>query len=117
MGLVRGLALYPLSDFTFNMNKSALVANIYRRCLARETPVSMKFVETLCDDVFNNIEEEVKQNGRFMYSGFGTFSKVKKNAYTARNPRTGEPIEVPEKYSIKFRPAKRLKESFQEKSD
>jgi DNA-binding protein HU-beta len=35
-------------------------------------------------------------------SKFGTFESVQAAAYTGRNPRTGEPIDVPAKKRIKF---------------
>ena len=43
--------------------------------------------------------------------GFGTFfvKKIKEN-HSARNPRTGELIYVPERNKVRFRASKKLKE-------
>ncbi|MGD9380412.1 MAG: HU family DNA-binding protein [candidate division WOR-3 bacterium] len=41
--------------------------------------------------------------------GFGTFSVSQRKARTARNPRTGEPIEVPAKRAPKFKAGRDLK--------
>ena len=41
--------------------------------------------------------------------GFGTFSVSKRKARTARNPRTGETIEVPAKMAPKFKAGRDLK--------
>jgi DNA-binding protein HU-beta len=41
--------------------------------------------------------------------GFGTFSVSKRKARTARNPRTGETIEVPAKRAPKFKAGRDLK--------
>ena len=42
--------------------------------------------------------------------GFGTlFTKKIKEKYSARNPKTGELIYVPEKKKVRFRPSKKLK--------
>ena len=42
---------------------------------------------------------------------FGTFfTKKIKEKYSARNPKTGEYIYVPQKNKVRFRPSKKLKE-------
>ena len=41
--------------------------------------------------------------------GFGSFFKKKlKEKYSARNPKTGELIYIPEKNKLKFKPSKYL---------
>lgn len=37
--------------------------------------------------------------------GFGTFKKRKRRAFTGSDPRTGEPVEIPERYSVTFKPS------------
>ena len=41
--------------------------------------------------------------------GFGTFTAVTKPARTARNPRTGESVALPEQRAVKFRVGEGLK--------
>ncbi|MDX8391109.1 MAG: HU family DNA-binding protein [Mariprofundaceae bacterium] len=43
--------------------------------------------------------------------GFGTFSVTDRAARTARNPRTGEPIDVPASKAPKFKAGKALKDA------
>ncbi len=43
--------------------------------------------------------------------GFGTFSVADRAARTARNPRTGETINVPASKAPKFKPGKALKDA------
>ncbi|MDQ6966216.1 MAG: HU family DNA-binding protein [Mariprofundaceae bacterium] len=43
--------------------------------------------------------------------GFGTFSVVERSARTARNPRTGEAINVPASKAPKFKAGKALKDA------
>ncbi len=43
--------------------------------------------------------------------GFGTFSVTDRAARTARNPRTGETINVPASKAPKFKPGKALKDA------
>ena len=63
-------------------------------------------------DTFNeSIENALKNNKNVELRGFGTFFLKKiKEKYSARNPKTGETIYVPEKNKIRFRPTKKLKE-------
>ena len=44
-------------------------------------------------------------------AGFGKFALVDKPARQARNPSTGEPVDVPAKTVVQFKPAKALRES------
>ena len=63
-------------------------------------------------DTFNeSIEYALKNDKNVELRGFGTFFLKKiKEKYSARNPKTGETIYVPEKNKIRFRPTKKLKE-------
>ena len=42
---------------------------------------------------------------------FGTFSTTERSARTARNPKTGEAIQVPAKTAVKFKAGKGLAEA------
>ena len=42
--------------------------------------------------------------------GFGTFKVVETAARVGRNPKTGEPVEIPAKRKIKFNPTQALKD-------
>jgi len=43
--------------------------------------------------------------------GFGTFKIKKRAARRARNPRTGEPVDIPEKFVPTFKPSRELKDA------
>jgi integration host factor subunit beta len=68
-------------------------------------------LETVIVTFCESIEKALKNNGYVELRGFGTFfvKKVKEN-YSARNPKTGELIYVPEKNKVRFRASKKLKE-------
>lgn len=42
------------------------------------------------------------------WSGIGIFRKAHRAARTARNPKNGEPVEVAESYTVRFKPAPQL---------
>ena len=54
-----------------------------------------------------SIKNALSNNKSVELRGFGTFSVRKiKEKYSARNPRTGELIYVPEKNKLRFKPSK-----------
>ncbi len=58
--------------------------------------------------VFDAIAEALKRGEKAQFIGFGTFSISRRKARAARNPRTGEKIEIPAKNTIKFKAGKEL---------
>ena len=53
----------------------------------------------------------------YALDGFGIFELQRRSARRARNPRTGERLDVPAKVVVKFRPAKALKEHAEQLPD
>jgi nucleoid DNA-binding protein len=49
-------------------------------------------------------------DGKVSIAKFGIFTKGERKAREARNPRTGEMVNVPARGNIKFQPAKTVKE-------
>ena len=64
----------------------------------------------MVDGVFAIITEELTQNGKVSINEFGIFTAADVKARTARNPHTGDEIEVPSHKKVKFKAAKTLKE-------
>lgn len=60
--------------------------------------------------VLDVIQHAVADGDKVSITGFGAFEMVHKPARTARNPSTGEPIEVPESWVPRFRPGADFKE-------
>ncbi|MEO1443682.1 MAG: HU family DNA-binding protein, partial [Chloroflexota bacterium] len=59
----------------------------------------------------DGVIETMKKGDKVTLIGFGTFASVHREATTKRNPRTGEPIDVPARNVPKFRPGKGLKDA------
>ena len=56
-------------------------------------------------DLFlEEITKALKRGDEIVFRGFGRFTPEKKSARTAFDPRTREPISVPEKIVVKFKP-------------
>ncbi len=88
------------------MNKVAL-AEAVQEVLGGTKTDAEKAVET----VFNSIAATLTKGEDVSVAGFGIFSAKMRAARTARNPRTGEPIQVPAMRVPKFKAGKALKES------
>jgi len=54
--------------------------------------------------------ETLADGGRIVIKGFGAFTLRPRSAMKGRNPRTGEIVEVPQKFGVHFKPGKELRE-------
>lgn len=59
--------------------------------------------------VFDTLTEAMIAGDKVSMVGFGNFEAAHQPARTARNPRTGEAVDVPAKYVPKFKPSTVLK--------
>jgi nucleoid DNA-binding protein len=59
---------------------------------------------------FDAIVKTLVREGRIELRNFGVFEVKKRRKRKARNPRTGEPVQVPEKYVVTFKPGKKMEE-------
>jgi integration host factor subunit beta len=88
------------------MIKSELIQKI-----AEENPhLFQRDVERIVSTIFDEIIEAMAAGNRVELRGFGAFSVKKRDARTGRNPRTGESVEVEEKYVPFFKTGKLLRD-------
>lgn len=79
--------------------------------LARENPdLKADEVEKVVDIFFDEITNRLVDGGRVELRGFGAFSTRARDPRQGRNPRTGEPVEVPGKRVPYFKPGKEIRE-------
>ncbi len=88
------------------MNKAAIVEAVHG--VLNTTKVQ---AEQVVDKVFDSIVSGLKKGDEVSIAGLGIFSVKMRKARQARNPRTGETIQVPAMKVPKFRAAKALKDS------
>lgn len=88
------------------MTKAELVETV-----AAQTKLTKKSAAKFMNIVFNNISKAVKNDSRFSYPGFGTWSMRSRKARSIRNPQTNEMMKLKATKTIGFRPAKELKET------
>ena len=86
------------------MIRSELVQKI-----AEENPhLFQRDVERIVNTIFEEIIDAMARGDRVELRGFGAFSVKKRDARTGRNPRTGEAVDVEEKYVPFFKTGKLL---------
>ena len=88
------------------MNKKDLT-----NVVAAEAGITKKDANLVIGTVIDGIKAGLLADKKVTLVGFGTFSVVERAARKARNPKTGEPIDVPRKMVPKFKPSKLLKDS------
>lgn len=88
------------------MNKANLV-DVVHGVLGGTKVQAEEVVETL----INAIVGSLKKGEEVSIAGLGIFSTKTRAARTARNPRTGETVNVPSMKVPKFRAAKALKDA------
>lgn len=88
------------------MNKADL-ANAVHAKLGGTKVQAEEVVETIIDDIVGTL----KKGGEVSIAGLGIFSTKQRAARVARNPRTGEAVNVAAMRVPKFRAAKALKDA------
>ena len=88
------------------MIKSELV-----QTLAERNPhLYQRDVENIVNAVLGEINDALSRGDRVELRGFGAFSVKNRPARTGRNPRTGEAVEVEEKWVPFFKTGKELRD-------
>ena len=65
--------------------------------------------EAIMNGIMSTIIDSLANNKRVELRGFGTFGIKHRMPKTARNPGTGDPIYLPERYVPTFKPSKLMR--------
>ncbi len=90
------------------MNKASLIDYV-----ANDVGVTKREAKIVVESVFNGVVDGLSTDGKVAMVGFGVFELSHRNARKARNPKTGEEVDVPAKLVPKFRASASLKEQFE----
>ncbi len=84
---------------------------LIRQLKLKNQKLNQSELEEVLDIFCKSLVDSLKQGQNIELRGFGTFFvKRIKEKFSARNPKTGEIIYVPEKNKVRFKPSKKLKE-------
>ena len=93
------------------MTKSELMIRLAEVYLAsNRTQLAAKDVEQSVKVLVDTMTRALARGQRIEIRGFGSFDLNHRPARIGRNPKTGEKVEVPEKYVPHFKPGKELRE-------
>lgn len=87
------------------MTKSELIKKIHH-----DNDLNYVEIEKIVNAVLNEISTGLIEDGKVVLTGFGTFEKYYQEGYSGVNPSTGQRLEVPGSYKIRFSTSKKLKE-------
>ena len=99
------------------------VTNICRPCLIRNSnanvslqnvtikPASKQEAKKVLDAYIEIVTERMSENEEIVLVGFGTLIPRPQTQRLARNPKTGTPVMIPARTTVKFKPGKFLLEA------
>ena len=100
---------HVIQSEVLKMTKAELVEDV-----ARAAELTKKDAERLVEIVFESIIETLNQGEKIELRGFGSFRVRERGARRGRNPKTGDPVNIPAKRVPYFKPGKELKELINE---
>lgn len=92
-------------------SKGPMTKNELVRELAEDFELPRKQVAEMVESILDKMTEVLKSGDKVQLTPFGQFKIRDRAARVARNPQTGEPVNVPAKRVLKFIPGKPLKEA------
>ncbi|MFN2257227.1 MAG: integration host factor subunit beta, partial [Desulfuromonadaceae bacterium] len=87
------------------MTKSELIEQL----VDVDVPLSKKESELVVNTIFDSITEALAVGDRVEIRGFGSFSIRERDSRQARNPKSGEVIQIPAKKAPFFKTGKELR--------
>ena len=87
------------------MTKKEIVKQI-----SEEVGLPQLKIKEIVQQTFTAIVETLLESGRIELRNFGVFEVKQRKARKARNPRTGDQVDVPPKNVVTFKPGKEMEE-------
>ena len=87
------------------MNRSAIVELL----AARFSQLTQRDADFAVTTILDAMNDAMVRGHRIEIRGFGSFSVMHRAPRVGRNPRSGEPVDIPEKRVSHFKPGKALR--------
>ena len=81
-----------------------------KKFVMEQTGVTGNEASIILDVIFKGIIRGLVNDGKSTITNFGTFRTKRVKGRTARNPRSGETVYVPDRTVVRFKPARKLKD-------
>ena len=89
------------------INKKQLVELVS----SKQDQLSLKDVELSVKAIFKSMSDSLKNGNRIEIRGFGSFALRFRKSRTGRNPKSGETVNIQNRYVPHFKPGKEFRES------
>jgi len=86
------------------MTKADIIEGVYEK-----VGFSKKESAEIVELVFDTVKETLERGDKIKISGFGNFQVRQKKTRMGRNPQSGQPIQIPARRVLTFRPSQVLK--------
>lgn len=80
------------------------------KTISEEIGLTQLKTKEIVQKTFDAIVDTLVEDRRIELRNFGVFEVKKRAARKARNPRTGDKVDVPEKFVVTFKPGKEMEE-------
>lgn len=87
-----------------------MTKNELAKAIAEEMGLTRTQAEEVVQRVLAGITETLVREGRIELRNFGVFEVKQRHPRKARNPRTGEAVQVPAKVVVCFKPGREMAE-------
>ena len=94
--------------------KTVTKANLVEE-VARVVECSRREAESIVETVFESVAKALREGRRVEIRRFGSFATRQRRGRIARNPKSGQPVQVPPKKIPFFKPSQELREIIQDK--
>lgn len=82
--------------------------------IAKQTKRPRTEVRAIVQAFLENVIEEVGRDSRLEFRDFGVFEVMSREPRMGRNPKTGEPVPIPRRRSVKFKPGRLMRQALED---
>ena len=80
------------------------------KTIAEETGITQQSAKQLVQRTLDSIVQMLADHGRIELRNFGVFECKERKARIGRNPKTGDPVDIPARFVVTFKPGKEMEE-------
>lgn len=95
------------------MSNSSMTKKEIVKQIADDVDLTQVQIKTVVQKTFDAIIHTIATKKRIELRNFGVFEVKERAPRKARNPRTGEPVDVPAKKVVVFKPGRKMEELVQ----
>jgi len=106
--------MLPAAVFAIEPEGSHVTKKEIVKTISEEIGMTQLKTKEIVQKTFNAIVETLVEERRIELRNFGVFEVKARAARKARNPRTGQRVDVPEKFVVTFKPGKEMEEKVRE---